>query len=101
MKSVQRLVQKHLMFEALRLVCPFKLEKSFCLFSPQTEMVMQAKENVINNTNWGPLGENFSFEKCLLCMNMSCHQKFIWIVLTPHISIYFSAATHGAFSLFN
>lgn len=63
MKSVQRLVQKHLMFEALRLVCPFKLEKSFCLFSPQTEMVMQAKKNVINNTNWGPLGENFSFEK--------------------------------------
>lgn len=100
-KSIQRLVQKHLMFVALRPLCPFKLEISFCLFSSQMEMVMQAKENVINNTNWGTLGENFSFEKWLLCMNMSCHQKFIWIVLTFHICIYFSSATAGPFSLFN
>lgn len=100
-KCIQSLVQKYLIFVALRPLCPFKLEKSFCLFSPQMEMVMQAKKNVINNTNWGPLGENFSFEKWLLCMNMSCHQEFFWIVLTLHICIYFSSATHGPFSLFN
>ena len=63
MKSIQRVVQKHLMFVALRPLCPFKLEKSVCVFSPQMETVVQAKKNVINNTNWGPLGENFSFEK--------------------------------------
>lgn len=77
------------------------LRKVFVFFSAQMEMVIQAKKNVINNTNWGPLGENFSFEKWLLCMNMSCHQEFFWIVLTLHICIYFSSAAHGPFSLFN
>lgn len=101
MKSIQRFLQKHLMFVPQRPLFPFKLEKSFCLFFPPMEMVMQAKKNVINNTNWGPLGGNFSFEKWLLCMNMSCHQKFICIVLTLHICIYFSSARHSHYPYLN
>lgn len=62
---------------------------------------MQAKKNGINNTDWGPLGQNFSFGKSLLCMAVSCYQKFTWIFLTLHACMYFSAATHGPFSLFN
>lgn len=79
----------------------FQTWENFLSFSPPMEMVMQAKKNVINNTNWGPLGGNFSFKKWLLCMNMSCHQKFICIVLTPHICIYFSSARHGPYPYLN
>lgn len=86
LKYIQRLVQKHLMFVALRPLCPFKLEKSFCLSSPQMEMVMQARKNVINNTNWGPLWENFSSYSAWICHAIRSLSGFSWLFTYACIS---------------
>lgn len=89
-KSIQRLVQKHLMFVALRPLCPFKLEKKFCLFSPQMEMVMQAKKNVINNTNCRPLGEILVWKSdysAWICHAIRSLSGFSWLFTYAYISL--------------
>lgn len=90
MKSIQRLVQKHLMFVALRPLCPFKFEKKICLFSPQMEMVMQAKKNVINNTNCRPLGEILVLESdysAWICHAIRSLSGFSWLFTYSYISL--------------